>query len=194
MSILNSIQNTVCFSLLCFSAHSCVSWWDGAGWRRGAAADILGSSKRTQRSLVFYTSLGFSSGEFLHVRDEVAPAFWQIKSCRVTSSVWLYIFVSAFWLSVLCTRSVSFSIWPQETRSSIWTISLTKVHCKVRNMNTFPVSKALYMNTHWWQTPRSFPQAMTCPRSSGGTADISMRKPFPIGWWLWTLPRWREGG
>lgn len=60
MSVHNSTQNAVCFSLLSFSTHSCVSWWDWAGRRKGAAADILGSSKRAQRSLVLYTGLDFT--------------------------------------------------------------------------------------------------------------------------------------
>ncbi len=110
----------------------------GQGWREEGSCSrhtwqLRESSEESDlvhRSSFDTVNCKFSSGEFPNVRDEVAPAFWQIKSCRITSSIWLF-FLSAFWLSLFCSRSVSFSIWPQETRSSIWTISLIKVHCKV---------------------------------------------------------------
>ncbi len=138
----------------------------------------------------------FSSGEFPNVRDEVAPAFWQIKSCRITSSIWLFFFFVSIlivspllpqrFIQYLASRNTLFNLnnfldkGALQGMSETWTPFLSLKH---------------YTHTHTDYKPsRSFPQAMTCPRSSGGTADISMRKPFPIGWWLLTSPRWREGG
>ncbi len=100
----------------------------------------------------------FSSGEFPHVRDEVAPAFWQIKSCRITSSIWPYFCVSILIISFLypqrfiqylASRNTLFNLnnfldkGALQGMSETWTPFLSLKHCTHTRTDDKPVDLSL---------------------------------------------------
>lgn len=100
----------------------------------------------------------FSSGEFPHVRDEVAPAFWQIKSCRITSSIWLYFCVSILivfslypqrFIQYLASRNTLFNLnnfldkGALQGMSETWTPFLSLKHCTHMRTDDKPLNLSL---------------------------------------------------
>lgn len=132
------------------SAHSCVSWWDGAVWRRGAAADILGSSKRAQRSLVLYTGLDFTqctansaAGSFRMSGMKSLPHSDRLRAAE------LHLVYNFTLLCHLFSVPTAFHSVSGLKKHALQSEQFPRQRCIARYVrDTFTVSKALYAYTH----------------------------------------------